>query len=143
MTRANADLATLSQARRAWAALNHAETFESAAAACPVRHGSTGWAARWATAAAHTLAERAEAAAEACRAERWAANEAARRIEEAKPQWGVVKEYGTHSFSALYSYEVRRGAGRMTRAEADAAAAAMRATDARYRAGVEFWDAMN
>jgi hypothetical protein len=136
-----ATTATFSQARRAWAALTHAEPFESAAAACPVRHGSAGWAARWAVAAAAALAERAEAAAQARRMERWAANEAARRTEEATPQWGVAKEYGAGSFSALYWYEVRRGTGRMTRAEPDAAAQAMRASDARYRAGAEFWDA--
>jgi hypothetical protein len=53
--------ATLSQARRAWATLGHAETFESAAAACPVRHGSAGWAARWAVAAAAELAQLAAA----------------------------------------------------------------------------------
>jgi hypothetical protein len=132
--------ATLSQARRAWVTLAHAEPFEAAASACPVRHGSAGWAARWAVAAAAALAERAEAAALGRRAERWAANEAARRVEEATPQWGVVKEYGCGSFSRLYTYEVRIGAGTMTRDEASSAAKAARATDARSLAGDSFWD---
>ena len=53
--------ATLSQARRAWAALNHPVLFEAAAEICPVRHGAAGWADRWASDASVELTKLAAA----------------------------------------------------------------------------------
>jgi len=61
MSTANADLATLSQARRAWDALNHPVLFEAAAEICPVRHGSAGWADKWASEASVELTKLAAA----------------------------------------------------------------------------------
>jgi hypothetical protein len=53
-----------------------------------------------------------------------------------------VREYGCHSFTRLYSYEVRRGAGGLTLKEALAQAQALRAGDPDYAASSAFWDAM-
>jgi hypothetical protein len=126
---------TLAQARAAWITVQAPADFEAAVAALPPRVSASGWAARWAAAAAVALTQ----------ARRWAtfaANEAAYQVDSATPHWGVVKKFGCHSFSALYSYEVQRGEGQMTRPEALAAAEAAKAADPRYREGAEFWDAM-
>ncbi len=56
------------------------------------------------------------------------------------PHWGVVKVYGTHSWSNHYNYEVRARAGTMTREEANAAAKAARESDARCLASDAAWD---
>jgi hypothetical protein len=115
---------------------NHqAGDFEAACAALPPRVGPSGWAARWAAAAAPALAE----------GRRWAvfaANEEKAKAEAAAPVWGVVKEYGRGSFSSLYVYAVRSGAGSMTRPQAQAEAEAAKASDPRHEAGVKFWEAM-
>lgn len=65
--------ATLSQARKAWAALSHPVSFEAAAEICPVRHGSAGWAERWASEASVALTKLAAAREAKARLDRFVA----------------------------------------------------------------------
>jgi len=124
----------ISPALRAWnRAGAPAADFAAAVAAMPPRIGSAGWAARWA-------AKAALAAEDARRYSRMAAMAAAVAGDYDTPHWGVVKVYGTHSWSNHYNYEVRARAGTMTREEANAAAKAARESDARCLASDAAWD---
>ncbi len=110
--------------------------FPAALAALPPRVGSAGWPRRWALAARGALAS---AAAE--RAARRAQEYWARRAEEeAAPIWGVEKEYGRGFWSRTYSYEVRIGAGTLTRREAEDAKTAALAGDKVARFHRACWD---
>lgn len=122
----------------AWARMGlPAATFAAATAALPPRVGAAGWASRWAAAAKAALdAQKAEAAAAATAAAFTAAWE-----RDHTPLWGVVKEWGVHSFSGVYFYSIRFGAGSLTRDEAEAAYKAVKAADKKAQAHSDFWDA--
>lgn len=97
--------------------------FTSAITTLPPRVGSAGWAARWAIDAAAALAAAAKAA------------------DDAAPVYGVIKEYGTGYWSRAYTWEVRRGAGQMTKAEAWEQRALLYKTDKRAQMWAEYLDA--
>jgi hypothetical protein len=110
--------------------------FANAVSALPPRVGGAGWPARWALAARAALR-----AAERAAAERAAAERAAERAAlDASPVWGVIREYGVGFWSRSYFYEVRIGAGHLSREEAEAAKAAAYADDKTARFHRETWD---
>jgi hypothetical protein len=110
---------------------------DAAITALPPTVGRRGWPLRWARAARAALAS-AERAARAQRAEEYWAAEAARN---AAPVWGVVRQYGVGHFSNSYGYEVRLGAGQMTRPEADEAASTAYKNDKVAQDHKAFWNA--
>jgi hypothetical protein len=114
--------------------------FPAALAALPPRIGSAGWPHRWAVAARAAL-DAAARAARAARAERAAAAWwAERAAEDAAPIWGVIREYGVGHWSHSYNYTIARGAGKMSRSEADAAAKAAYASDKVAQSHKKAWD---
>jgi hypothetical protein len=125
-------------ATAAWNKAGHdPATFAAATAALPPRVGACGWASRWAAKAAAALAAEKAEAAKVAVAAWWAAAWEHNHT----PKWGVVKEWGVYSFSNMYFYEVRFGAGDLTRDEAEAAKAAAKAADKKAQAHSDFWDA--
>ena len=111
--------------------------FTSAITTLPPRVGSAGWAARWAIDAAAALAAAAKAADDAAAA----LAAAAKAADDAAPVYGVIKEYGTGYWSRAYTWEVRRGAGQMTKAEAWEQRALLYKTDKRAQMWAEYLDA--
>jgi hypothetical protein len=104
-------------------------------------HGRTGWQARAAAEAAAAWEDKVKFEAHAAAVERAARLNAAYERELATPEWRVVEEWGSHSFSnQLYGAKPRFGGGNLTYEEACARAAEITASPRCRKAG-EVWEA--